>query len=317
MSEEVTDFQRNVALRTLLRYLLAEKPTPDFDSQKILANNILQVSETDLKNFLTGQKSGKRSSQRDGGNITVKKIFSQTKNYMVERISSNDKLPSFVISMYHEAFSEEEFLIKRRAVSEIGRIILSCNLDSHRRVTKILEKEICGNVYDVYRWTSFSNNNRDNKNPRAIRASMTFKNPSQEGNFIEYEIHYKPFEKGPRYPAKPDKSSGFLVPVGDHIYFIGCDERFSYPLIMIGQINTSNVERFSGLVVRRADTKGDIFTSRVAFLKNEITSKIEDLDNEICILKYKELSEENIILLDTIRNEVEFDGREALSYLPL
>lgn len=150
---------------------------------------------------------------------------------------------------------------------------------------------------------------RDNIKARVVRAAMTiFRDGSSP--WPSFQIYYVP--RRPPGDVEPIPSvEGNLIPIGDHVYYVGTDKSFMVPLIMVTEkvaMLMNNV--IEGIMLRRHE-RNRIFASRVVMIKRENTTFREEC-SKTGLLREGELDDEFSSVKDRILNEVEQLGKAAL-----
>lgn len=319
---EDIEYNQQTAAAMIIRFLVRVKPTDDFKSLTSFADEMLDMTNRELTNFLDGGSSGQNSpAARNRSAIiveTAKSLFKDLRERSGAFAGPNVRdviVPSSMIALYDAAFleDEEEEEPYREALSELADRLAQTSIGDVKRTLR-LKRVLADRVYEVYRWTSPS---RTKDEPRAIRASMTFLHPSKPTNFLRFQLHYRPYELDPEGLKKNHSiTDGVVVPIGGHIYMIGAESNTEYPLIICATIDNDNPQQFRGLVLRRADHKHDLFSARVIFNQNTSVSALEELHDKIGIVHADTLNEEEIMLLEQVNNLVGNDGKQALSYIP-
>lgn len=326
---EDIDYNKQIAATMIIRFLAHAKLGEDFESLTKISERVLKYDEPKhLVNFLEGRSSGVRGEARARAHeivATAKTLFSDLRNNegrFADDVFDHIEIPSCIEAMYESAFGEDrqqeatapQELPHRRALDEVADYLAHAKINDYKTTSK-LRTALADRIYDVYRWASPS---RSNENPRAIRAGLRFSHPTKLENFLQFTIHYKPHELDEEGKEKNHSTTrGVMIPIGDHVLMIGAESNTDYPLVIWATIDTDNPQEFRGLVLRRADSKNDLFAARVVFRQNTDASELKDIDDKIGIIPEEILTEAETALLKKVLNNVENGGKQALSYIPL
>lgn len=361
------DDQQNLALAIVLRYVLAEGNYNEgsritFDQ---LASAI-RVNQKTFTRFLQQQERFDR--ERDGRDPTEDRntFFDSCRNYVKSKLLTKQGLPDYIhqaISVafpgldhttapFEETGTGKEVQITTplsRPVDAIASLFSRLASVDVRWKKKGLAEVLGGKIYDVYRWSAPSRyNDVESKGPRVVRAAAKFMHPyEKDDGFPRFLLSYCPHHFGSSewinwMKSDPEPSHGVVLPVGEHYLMVGLEERSNYPLFIFAEINLDRAGTFSGLVVRRADSKPQIFASRVVFRENLDTHTgpprppgnhggkdgsepqvktdrlLSDIKNLLGITYAAELSEDWKAtgvpdLLEGLRNSTNHDGQSALT----
>jgi len=211
------------------------------------------------------------------------------------------------------------------AYRELADFFRKCKLEgSDGPVTQALSG-LLGQVYDVHRWAAPTRNRRYNSAPRFIRAALRFNKPTAKNGFYGFELLYRPYMTDEVRYNRGDvlKSTGRVLVIGDHLYFLGHEQPSRYPIIICCHLSLARLQEFTGLVLRSKENENTVFTSRVHFKRNEESSvdfEGVELKNKLCITVYEENTADQETkkihaVLDELRNLTDFDGRSALELL--
>jgi hypothetical protein len=212
-----------------------------------------------------------------------------------------------------------------QAFRELVGFFRKCKLEvSDGPVTQALSG-LVGQVYDVHRWAAPTRNRNYSGAPRFIRAALRFNKPTAKNGFFGFELLYRPYmTEEVRYSrGEVLKSTGRVLAIGEHLYFLGHEDANNYPIIICCHLRLDRLHEFTGLVLRRKENESTVFTSRVHFRRNEESSvdfEGVELKNKLCITYYEENTDDEEIkkihrVLDELRNLTDFDGRSALELL--
>jgi hypothetical protein len=130
-------------------------------------------------------------------------------------------------------------------------------------------------VWEVFRFSAHgSGDGYQSRDPHVVRSALQIM-PTQIGGSAIFEMRSRP---GNALIANPVKARGqiFLIGHGDHMKFFGWESRSRYPIDIFASLNgglemDESINAFLGLMIRRHEN-GDLFASRVAFLRSDAAS---------------------------------------------
>lgn len=328
--------EQELALIVLLRYECARLKSDGISKHEEFAkclgvdlltlNGVFQQSNRALRN------TKQSKLRRDEFDRKCARYFKKKYDQLAE-------LPAYIRDARYIAFPHlrpkppQNPILHERAVEAVADVFVRYNLRDYQSKTRSLQDHLGGKIFDVYRWAGPSDrtDRRTREEPRAIRASAKFFHPEATGSFVRFHLHYRPYPIGSetwKMNSSPYRAEGIVVPIDQHILLIGAESRSSYPLIVIADFSEEAPNQFGGLVLRKADSKPQIFTSRVVFRLNLETSGEENfeqtesgrgptlstLDNRIGIIWEADLTkEEKSVLQDFVNYDERFDGKIALT----
>lgn len=346
-----------LALTVVLRHLTAERnmngrriSMKDFSVEHLKFGTTEKTpgNKSDLLNlFLQQQEFGERSGKYTPE--VFKEFEEKCKIYLKRKIEQSTTVPNYIREALFVAFPDlapplpKPPTPSKRPVDAIADLFDQYNLDSSRSKTLALLKALGGKTYDVYRWTGPSSDPETEREPRVIRAAAQFVHPYEKlDGFARFFLNYRPYligsQQWQKTPARP--AEGVVVPIGEYFLLVGLENRSRYPLIVFAKIDLDQPDTFGGLVVRKADSKPQIFASRVLFRENtDIIEKVrasaadmadrpkenggttlENL-NHLLGIAYKsnwptDWPTEVADLLEDIRNTTNHGGASALTLKP-
>lgn len=322
------DVNKQIAATMIIRFFARSTIGGKFQTLSSIAKDILEFEEDkSLTNFLDGRTTGASGDAKLRAQFivdTARDLFEELRDNRGQFEGDEYKgypIPGAMTALYENAFGDEPgpqvsepMLPHRIALDELADHLANTEVRDFRSTVR-LKNAFADRVYDVYRWTSPS---QKSEKPRAIRAALQFLHPSKPTNFLQFHIHYKPYELDVNGRDKNhSKTTGVVVPIGEHIYMVGSESNTLYPLVIAASVDNDNPQEFRGLVLRRADRKNDLFSARVIFRQNQAVSNLSMLDDAIGIIADDNLTPEEQEVLSCVKNVVFNDGKQALSYLPL
>lgn len=317
-------YEKIISVAILIRYMLMESSKKTYRSLTDLAKEEYpRVDPTHLKGFLNGQQRSRKLNKADAA-FNTQLIVDRTKEIFAQRMKDRGSpaLPRYIIETFHAAYPDPADSIIRDAVAELSDSFAELDLDGHLSKTRRLKELLGGKVYDIFRWCGPTDaSNAASSGPetaRAMRAAIQFYHPTRNGRFIQFRLHYKPYEIGSSRwtEKKANESKGLVVPIGDYLWLIGNEVRSRFPLVIaMQQVDPENPNQIGGLVVRKADTKGQLFTSRIFLRLNAEAKRITELSNDIGIIREDDLGEDEKHKLETFSNQTGLDGKQALILL--
>ena len=329
----------------------SNEPTPG--TERALAKTYGIRDERLLKEFLLGKQAGApRASSRGKKNYTYDELLKDVEAFWRPRIEQDiesdprdAQYPQYIQDMFFAAFpktyvnedgnayqlsdvkpfsehepddsSEDELTPIFVAIGKLlQRSAEDAEKSTREKLMNMSEKQ-----FDAYRWTGPSTQDTasgQEREPRAIRAVLQFgKHPLRETG-THFRLHYHPYVKtDPRYKFPANVLSGYAVPFGHHVLFVGVENGSTHPVFILCDFGGNWADRFGGFVIRRSDSDTKYFMSRVFFLENGDGKKLSDVKTEIGIYSKSEMDTafaKNVIELlnDTFRNSADLEGKQAL-----
>jgi hypothetical protein len=287
------DDERNLALAVVLRYVLAEENYNNPYRKKIaeLAKEI-GVDDKVFTRFLQQQERFDRQGRGRNPTQDSNSFFDKCRNYLKNKLEKKRDLPDYIRQAISVAFPDPDHATSpsketgtdkvhqnttplSRPVDAIASLFSRFASEDNDAWKKAgLAKALGGKIYDVYRWSAPSRHKHvENKGPRVVRAAAKFIHAEKSDGFPRFLLSYCPHHFGSSewtnwMSSNPESSQGVVLPLGSHYLMVGLEERSNYPLFIYAEINLHLPGVFPGLVVRRADSKPQIFASRVVFREN-------------------------------------------------
>ena len=188
--------------------------------------------------------------------------------------------------------------------AEIARAFFS-SADFSRTARRNVS-DVYHGAYRVYRYAAQTTSNGA---ADVVKAYIEVEKISEDNFFPRFTLHF-PVRKAHR---KPRKSEGFVIPIKNHVFFVGRDINSGYPTVIVFPRSESETsDDMDGLVLRQ-HYSGNIMSSRCNFRKVTAPDTAAELD-AVAILPDDNpdfLEELNSELSDII-NEVSHDGKGVL-----
>jgi hypothetical protein len=154
-----------------------------------------------------------------------------------------------------------------------------------------------------------------------IHAAMQIRPSTSDGSFVRpmFEIHYRPNKQADTKDYQTAEGTVLSLGKREYLQFIGHDLASEYPLTIIAQQEKTLDTRFFGLVTRRHERGGQVFCSRVAFVRATGATSLEDLNDTIGAKLesvFKKQMKDEIPglerLLERVRNSTDYGGKRGL-----
>lgn len=255
----------------------------------------------------------------------LQSLMNCVEDYFAKLEQAGEKTPDYVRYALATAFpshgsgkTDDEVT---RAANEISSVFLKYQIRDFRERTERLASFLNDQIYEIYRWAGPS----DNENAeRIVKGVVRFRHHRSTNALINFTLKYRAVD-----PSDPSNSGinastawGVLVPIGNHFMLVGVESREDYPLLVMFQFDFDNPNKIGGIVLRKADTKGQIITSRVLFVQNsfqnkpsedELNLRFKKLTAEAGIYSIDKMPEEVVAQLEKFENGTTETGRQALT----
>ncbi len=322
---EPFDDEQLLAFLTVTRFAYLEQNSIERLTQDTFCTDYLHFNDTAFfKNVMGGRQKGRNN--KDNALLKFERLVSCVQTFFDGRQKVMPPLPEYILDAWATAFPDETKTEEideeaARAAQEIANVFMKLQLQDFRPRNKQLIKALNNRIYNIYRWAGPSDNDPEE---RVVKSVVNFRLHRFRSTLMTFNLKYRsidptlPIYKG----VKAHTGWGVVVPVGSHFMLVGVESREHYPLLVMVQIDFENDDRFGGIVLRKADTKGQIITSRVVFSEpkmsaspsdEELRMEFEKLSAQAGIYARDGFDEKVLSLLEQFRNAPANGGKQALS----
>lgn len=297
------------ALSTIMHHYKFDSMRKSGATETELAKDFA-INARQFNNFLNQGSPG----AKDGANIRIYRKLMELANdgYF-------DASPSYIRRAILIAFPSIE---RAGAIirGEVGEIFARCASEDEEDLAAI--DSTYSGVFDIYRYAAHLKNEQEpriiedpdtgNKKVigKVVRAAMQIFPREPGAQFARFQLKYKPYPKENKRPA--NTTDGSLIVIGQHMYFIGYENGTKYPLVISCLFDREVSYDFYGLVLRKHDKGGPIFSSRVYFRKNGDIQEISELDDELCMDEEINFPEDVRMVMKDLTNDIRHGGKGGL-----